>query len=249
MSLDFTLENISAIERMANKYEEGVCPTVNTIINLICFMPKEIQEELISFCLQKTEENEIRYTEASVFEKKEIVRNNEYYDNLITLFNGGKKINSSKNNPNMREYKMIEGSLYVPKDWIILNPEQEGKCKYAGVVECRNHKKYKIPHFVFFTDNRLLRDYSEEFIQYIYSLCEEKWPRFAEILKMEVKLISDSSQPFGYKNLEEHLASPIVGIFSILRDDDELFDNKPPCGALIMSNNNENENEIEDDTD
>ena len=30
---------------------------------------------------------------------------------------------------------------------------------------------------------------------------------------------------------------------------DELFDNKPPCWALIMSNNNENENEIEDDTD
>ncbi len=237
MSLDFTEDSISAIERMANNYEEGVGPTVNKMIKVICSMPEEIKKELKTFCFQKRQEYKLRYLEAGEFEKKELDRYYDYYSDLMTLINGGEEVNYWEDDPNMMVFKMKDGSLVVPKDWIILNPEQEGKCKYAGVIECRNHDKYNIPHFAFFTNNQYSCDYSDEYVQEIYSMCKEKWPRFSEILKMEVELIPDSTKPFGYKNIEEHLASPIVGLFSILRDDDELFDNKPPYGALIISNN------------
>ena len=61
----------------------------------------------------------------------------------------------------MKKVFLKEGYVIFPEDWIILPDiyDSPDKCLYAGVVESRNSEKYKIPHFVFFSNYRYGADY------------------------------------------------------------------------------------------
>ena len=232
-SLDLAEENKAAVKNMAHQYEMKMGPFINFLIKTILVMPENVKNSLRSFCIQKYQENSRKYDNAGEFEKKEIKKEIDYYLNLAKLFNGGISIDFTNAELTMKKKEMKDGVLVIPQDWIVLNPEQEGKCKYVGVVECRNNRKYGIPVFVFYTDYQYPREYSEDYIENIYGLCESKWPRFQEIISKQVEAIPDPYRPGIFLNAEEFLNAPTIGLFSIPRNDDELFDGHSPYGAFI----------------
>ena len=234
-SMDLSGDNKIAMDNMTEKFGMKYGPFLNFLIKKLCRMPDSMKQAFIAFCLQKCSEINDRLANAEGFEKKDLEEEKNSYLEMARIFNGGTPVEFSEEDPTMKKYMMEDGVLIVPKDWIILNPELEGKCRYAGVVECRNHLKYDIPHFVFFTDIQYACDYDKHYTENIYELCTEKWSRFKEIRDKEVKLIPDPEKPGRYINEEEHLASPVIGLFHILRNDDEHYDDDPPYGAVIVN--------------
>lgn len=139
---------------------------------------------------------------------------------------------------NYKHIQLKNGTLKYPADWILLPdaivaPEVSS---FAGVVECRNWEIYKIPHFVFFSNHRYAKDYTDDEITNIKKSCVAHWPEFAAVLTQQVEPpLTDPVYSHKWKQkLEEHLASPYIGYFSILSDDDPLAtDNCDPFGCLI----------------
>ena len=244
-SMNIAGENKKAVDDMTFNYGMKYGPFLNFLIKKVCLMPDSMREFFIDACLRKCDELNEKIELSSDLEKKSYEQEKKSYLEMARIFNAGKEITySGKEDPSMAKYRMKDGYLIVPKEWIVLNPQFEGEYRFAGVVECRNSAKYDIPHFVFFTDTRYACDYDDYFRQTVQEWCIEKWPRFREIIRQEVKLVSDPENPGKYLNAEEHLASPVIGLFHILRNDDELFDNNPPCGAMIVSTGtSEDENE------
>jgi hypothetical protein len=234
-SMDLSEENKEIIGKISDNMNMNTGPFINFLIKTICLMPDEIRKKYIGYSISMCQLNDEISEVASDCELKALEDENKYYLQIAQIINGGEKVYYSKDDNKMNKYKMKDGYLKIPKDWIVLNPESEGKYRFAGVVECRNHQKYGVPHFVFFTDVRYARDYDEDFTQKVYKKCEEKWGKFNEIRKKEVELKPDPINSFGYSNMREYLEAPLIGLFSILRDDDELFDGKPPYGAMIVS--------------
>lgn len=81
------------------------------------------------------------------------------YIDIATFLNEGNRISleSLEAEPTLKKYKMKDGILICPDNWIVINPEQANTMMYAGGVECRNSEKFgtknfgrTIPHFVFF---------------------------------------------------------------------------------------------------
>lgn len=133
----------------------------------------------------------------------------------------------------MKEIKMKDGKLIMPQDYIVLNPGDEGKCRLAYVLECRNSAKYGIPHFIYMTDLDGEGAY-DQLEKEMYPLCQDKWPQFqAEVLNKKVEVIRDENNHFV--NAEEHLASPYPGIFRIYRDDEPEFQEDAPDGVMILT--------------
>lgn len=234
-SMDLSGENKIAIDNMTEKFGMKYGPFLNFLIRKFCLMPGSMKQAFIAFCIQKCNEINERLSNAEGFEKKELEGEKNYYLEMARIFNGGTPVEFSEEDPTMKTYRMKDGVLVVPKDWIVLNPDFEGKCRYAGVVECRNHAKYDVPYFVFFTDTKYSCDYDQHQTEAVYAWCTEKWPRFKEIRDREVKPIPDPEKPGRYINEEEHLASPVIRLFHILRNDDEQYDDATPYGAVIVN--------------
>ena len=139
---------------------------------------------------------------------------------------------------------MKDGYLIIPKEWIVLNEEDAMYCRYAGVVECRNSAKYGIPHFVFFTHAEYGRDYDTDLIN---EMCCNAWPKFKDIMAQQVEPIKDPEKPGEYLNVQEHLASPYIGYFSIDEADSGLRDIEDmPYGAMIVRTSTENTEDDEE---
>jgi len=132
----------------------------------------------------------------------------------------------------MKKYKLLDGYLECPSDWIVLNPSEAESCKYAGVVECRNSTKYGIPTFVFFSNYRYGCDYDHSYYDHINEMCVKAWPKFQEIIDAQVIPIPDPNKKFPYiKNQKEYLESPIIGYFNIFEDGET---DDPPYGVVIV---------------
>ncbi len=146
----------------------------------------------------------------------------------------------SKNNekmaatPSMINVAIKDGVVHIPDEWIQLNPESATKCKYAGIVVCRNATKYGIPIFLFFTDYATGSDYPKTFQNSILEMCKSAWKPFkSKVLNKQVEPITDTLNPSIYINEKEHLASPYIGIFSLPDEDEDI---EPAYGAYIARN-------------
>lgn len=236
-SVDISGKNKNAMDEYTYQYDMKYGPFLNFLIRKILRMQKPMSEYLRDCCLKKCDEiNDAIITTEDEFTRQKLEQEKQEYLEMARLYAGGKEIDyDQKEDPTMTKYRVKDGYLIVPKDWIVLNPEFEGQCRYAGVVECRNSAKYGIPHFVFFTDIQYARDYDSDLEENVRDWCVEKWPDFTKVIQQEVKLIPDPENRGKYLNAEEHLASPVIGLFQILRNDDEHFKNDPPYGAMIVS--------------
>ena len=240
-SLDLTNENKHAMDEMSGRFGLKYGPFLNLLIHHIFFISDEMKQAFVSFCLAKVNEINDDLSSSDGYMKKQLESDKKSYLDLARIFNGGTPVNYNDEDPTKAKYRMKDGFLVVPKDWIILNPDLEGECRYAGVVECMNHAKYGVPHFVFFTDVQYGCDYDEALTKNIYKWCCEKWPSFNEIIELEKKgkLIPDPEKPGQYLNWDEHRALPVIGLFHILRNDDVYYDDDPPYGAVIVSTTSE----------
>ena len=79
------------------------------------------------------------------------------------------------------------GYVKYPASWITLHDllVPDNKAEYAGMLRVEKLYKQKCPVFIFGSDIKLSNYYPEEYVNKIYKACEEAWPEFAEIRKLE----------------------------------------------------------------
>lgn len=136
---------------------------------------------------------------------------------------GNASSNKMEATPSMTNVAIKDGVAHIPADWIQLNPDEASRCRYAGVVACRNATKYVIPYFVFYSNYATGADYPEDFQLHVIDMCVNAWKPFTSVvLEKQVEPVKD--------NAKEHLNSPYIGLFSV---PDEYEDSEPSCGAFI----------------
>lgn len=232
ISIDLTENNKKALENMVRNYGNRmkVSPFINLLIKTFCFMPDEIQKDFISLCKTRIADIDDNMQRAGEFEKKALEQKKEHYLTIAKILNDGFDIPSDSIHK-MVKYKIKCGFIIVPGDWIVLNPDDAEYCAFAFVVECRNSATYGIPHFLYFTHSQY-GIYKEE--ETINDLCIEKWPDFkSKVIDKQVPPIQDPETK-EYINLEEHLASPQIGLFPISLSDSRNDEDDFPFGAMIV---------------
>ena len=137
----------------------------------------------------------------------------------------------------MRITNLKNGYVEYPENWIVLKNlfGSSETCLYAGVVEARNSTKYGIPHFLFFSDKKYAKDYSDEMELKIFEACKKAWPAFEEFEKME-RPLPDFSDQNEAKKWDE---APCIHLFHIIEKGDPIYDQEydPPYGAQIIRSN------------
>ena len=88
---------------------------------------------------------------------------------------------------NTKTLNLRNGYVKYPARWITLHNllVPDNKAEYAGMIRVEKLHKQKCPVFIFASDIKLSNDYPEEYVNKIYKACEEAWPEFTEIRKME----------------------------------------------------------------
>lgn len=230
-SMDLSGENKEAVDDATENYGMKYGPFINMLIKNFLRMPTGMKQAFTGFCISKCQELDKLLEVAGAMEKKSIEMEKEQYLEIARIINGGIDIHYD-DTPDMRKIAMKDGYLIIPKDWIVVNEEDAAHYRYAGVVECRNHVKYGIPHFVFFTNAEYPKDYDTDLIN---EMCCEAWPKFKDIIDQQVEPIRDPDNPGQWLNAKEHLASPYIGHFMIDEADSDLREIEDmPYGAMIV---------------
>ena len=220
-------KNKKFLDTLVDETDTKYSPLINKIISLFYTLSPMLKEVIQTSILNKMDELTLEVEQTKdILHLKNCEKNLRDCQDILTLINGKKY---DQGNFRFKEISMNNGTLIIPRDWILLNPEDSNK-KYVGVIECRHSFKFEIPHFAFFTDEEFPVNYNED---YFKELCIAKWPKFKEIMDAQVEPISDPDAPGKYLNIDEYLASPQIGFFKIIDDLDPLFDNDPPYGAFI----------------
>ena len=209
-------------------------PLINHILRTFCLMKPKMKDTFIQFCINQTKQIDEQMKSAGLYEKSELEIEKAHYQDIASIINDGNIV--PINSLNMKEIKIKDGILIIPNDWIIVNPNDAYKHRYAAVLECRNSIKYDIPHFILFCDYKYGKDYPDDLYDDFIKLCREKWPDFKE--KVEDKQISPikNANGTGYINAEKYLSAPTIGIFHIWENGDDYFktNKEAPYGAIIV---------------
>ena len=237
-SLDVSGDNKQVLDELTDNYMSKYGPMINKIIGTFCRMPKSIRKVIEKACLAEynrlTAELE-HITEE--FHRKPLEQERESYLEILRLINGGvyEIVDEPEEEETMKKIKLSDGYLIIPKDWIVVNPEQSENCRYAAVLECRNSEKYGVPRFIYLNNYRYENEFTDSMEEHFYELCRKAWSKFSEIeeLNKKNKLVPDPEHKGQYLNAEAHLAAPIIGLFSIEEQGENPF-NDPPYGAMIV---------------
>ena len=242
-SMDLSGENKEAVDTITDNLGMKYGPFINALIKFFLRMPDSMKKAFTDFCISQCQELDKQLKVAGEFEKKNIANEKEHYLVIAQFINGGKEVHYDTK-PDMRKIAIKDGYLIIPKDWIVVNEDDAEFCRYAGVVECRNHVKYGIPHFVFFTNHEYGKDYDTDMIN---EMCCDAWPKFRDIMAQQVEPIRDPEKPGEYLNIKEHLESPYIGHFGIGEVDSDLRDIEDmPYGAMIVRTSTANTEDEEE---
>ena len=248
LSIDLTDENKSALEKARFYTHNAFGTVINNLIKLILIPHPKVKDALLR-CIRN--ELSFLYQASDVagdLEKDDINKQISIYNTLTEYLNNGKvyKKHFIKDNvPALAKYTISNGKMYIPKDWIILNPDECETSRYAIIVECRHSNDFiegkTIPHFVFLTDlsyEEFREDRSLEKV--INNLCVQKWSDFQKVIELQVDPIYEPGTS-NVLNMEEHLACPYIGYFFLYVFDDERIPNHYrikeedlPFGARII---------------
>lgn len=240
VSIDFNEANYCLVVQEAKDRGESNSMVINDMISTILTLSHDTKNDLAIYCKNQQDilYKNIHYLDIDSMEYQEKLLKMKQYEKLIKLFGDIHQ----KEDDNMRRILLKEGYCIFPKDWIMLDPiEGEGSaedCMYAGVVECRNGKRWNVPHFVYFCNYKYGSDYPSDFEDKVYKQCEKKYPRFKELFNMQMELsFADMKDPEKVKEFSEN---PCFGLFSFVEKGDPLFWNsaspnyKTPAGTLIV---------------
>lgn len=241
-SIVVTGDNKKTLDELTENYNYKYGPMINKIIGTFCRMPKKIRKVIEKACLAEYNRltEELAHIEEK-FHRKPLEQELEFYLEILRLINGGiYKITDETEEPTMKKIKLADGYLIIPSDWIVVNPEQAENCHYAAVLECMHSDQYGVPHFIYLNNYKYGNEFTDSMKEDFFSLCCKEWPRFKEIEEINEKnqLIPDPNNKGEYLNLEEHLAAPVIGLFSIEEKGENPIE-RMPYGAMIIRNENE----------
>ena len=240
LSFDLTDENTKTLEAIKADQHTPFGQTLNSLVELFCRIPADVNGELLDFCKSKIQELYEEMDRAGEYEAQALMNKSQTYQNLAMFLNHGFRIsiNSSESKPKMQKIEMLNGCLICPSDYIILNRDAAEYCDYASVVEVRN-AKFGVPHFVYF-HLKDANDYTDSDYKMIEESCVREWPRFQEIIDSLVEAIPDpdADNKWQYLNEKEVNESPQIGHFSIYIQGDPRYPSnyKPPMGTKIIRN-------------
>lgn len=246
-SLDVSGDNKEVLDEITSNYNLKYGPIINKIISTFCLMPKSIKKVIEKACLNEynrlTEELK-NLTEE--FHRQPLVQEQDFYMDILRLMNKGTYEFANEEPPEktMKKIRLCDGYLLIPSDWIVVNPERAESCRYATVLECRNSKKYGVPHFIYLNNCQYGRDFTNDMERDFFNLCRKQWNKFTEIeeLSNKNKLVPDPDNKGQYLNAKEYLAAPSIGLFSIAEQGDRSI-GEPPYGAMIVRTENESAEE------
>ena len=224
------------LDKLTDNYSTKYGPMLNFILRKLCMMPPKIKEAFIRFCKSQARELEKQIKVAEEFEKAELQQEKKHYLEIARIINDGSEVTIDEEQPEMIEIEIKDGILIIPEDWIIVNPEEAKKHRYAAVLECRNSAKFGIPHFIMYCDYKYGNEYPDEFDKKFKALCRKAWPDFKEKVEdKQVKAILKENGK-GYVNGDQFMAAPNIGIFHIWESDDEHLEayGEPPYGSMIV---------------
>jgi len=240
LSIDLTPENRQTLEEIKKTYGIPYGDTINTILTAVLAQSPESSASLLGFLKSEMRTISAKLNVTGAYGNEQLKQQYNEYGILARCFNDWKYLTPRDlcSKEKLQKIRIKNGLLICPEDWIILNPEEAREKEYAGVVECNNSSFYHIPHFVWFRESPSVTDITLEEKESVKKMCVQKWPHFKDIIQKQVTLVSDSEYPGNYKNLDEWMRSPEIGLFTILADDNPLYDaeKKPPFGAKIIKN-------------
>ena len=244
MSIDFSNEAIELINKAKKNYywtnnkRASNSLVINDLVTKVLGCPndlsviivKSLKSMLGHYNLLLLNEKQNQFLIEDFNKKIELI------EGIIMLFN---VYETKKDKDYMR--KIILGfnrSIVFPSDWIVLN-EQDALCSSeAYVVECRNHGKYNIPHFLYLGDDSEMKDgdYTQEFRTKLYEIILNSYQDFKIVLNNQVGLIINEGKIMNSSDYEK---SPTIGIFKIINSEQlkkiHEFDKKyePPYNAVV----------------
>ena len=242
LSLTLTAKNRQVLERIKEERGTSYVDTINCLIGVFGIIPERIKKAIR--LAVKDELKEIRRTKktAGNMLRNELEMQEDAAKKVLMYLTGKEEVAGDEGNDGVSDHRDIvikEGTLHIPANWIMLNPEQATRMPYAGVVECRNSHSFgvdkcgeEIPHFVFFCEYKYGRDYPEELFEQINQMCCNKWPDFETVLECQVE---PSFIDGVLVNEREWSKSPTIGYFHIREKGDPIYgNNEAPYGALII---------------
>lgn len=237
VSIDFLEPEYALLTEQAKREGKSNSFIVNGLINLFLRLSPEVGSKIGKFCYEQYLKEKENLEKLSGFERDEAQKRMEQYEKLSAYFGYNTKAEAD---PGMKITFLKDGYVQYPKDWIVLQDVfgPADSCMYAGVVESRNSEKYGIPHFIFFSNTKYGKDYTDEMHTKIYDACSKAWPDFGKYFNMQV--------PARYTTDMEYVkkwdAAPCFGLFHIVEKGDPMYwtdsspDYKPPFGAMIIRN-------------
>lgn len=238
LSFDLSDENAETLEAIKIEQRTPFGQTINSLIELFCRIPSDVNTELLAFCKGRIEELSEEMDRAGAYEFQTLQNKSQTYQKLATFLNHGDTISTGnmESKPKMQRIEMLNGILICPSDYIILNKEDAEHCEYASVVEVRN-AKFGVPHFIYF-HSKEADAYTDNDCKTIEDLCVKEWPRFQKIIDSLVEPIPDpaSEYKWHFLNAKEVSEAPKIGHFGIYIQGDSRYPGnfEPPMGTKII---------------
>ena len=238
LSIDLPDENRRKLEQIKERTRIPYGGTINTLISTFCDLPDELRSDLSDFCIAKLQILCDQMDRAGGFELEALASKTKRYMDILSFLSDGSPVSldAIKRKPRMTTISIKDGVVVYPEDWIVVNREAAPERRYAGVVECRDADGIRIPHFLFFTNRKYAREYTEQEIAQINRLCAHASQIFARVQEMQVKPVPDPDHPGRYLNEKEYLDAPQIGYFALYEQGDPAYpsDYDPPYGAKII---------------
>lgn len=238
LTIDLSDENRTILEDIKKKSRSPYGNTINYLIKTFCNIPDSVKKELLEAIKPLIKKTQDQLVEAEIFKFKELTEKAQAYIDIATFLNDGQStfMNETDTSKSMKKIPIKNGYLICPTDYIIINPEDAENMEYAGVIECRNSDKFGIPHLLFFTNKKYNSEYDSLYEDSILHQCCKIYPRFSEIMDMQVTPIDDPEKPGFTLNAKEWMNAPTIGFFHVYIQDDPRYGRNynPPDGTRIV---------------
>lgn len=209
LSVDLTEKNKETLERVNEQTKIPYGSIINGIIESFFDMPDDMYEIFRKFIITKIRNIHIMMEGAGCFEEQRLLKEKKYYTRIADYLDIDYEIIGDKKDVySMKTIPMNNGLLICPNNWIIVNPEKAEESSYASVIECRNADKFGIPHLLIFSNYESVKDYDEMYKNEIFKMCCKVYPKFDDILKMQIKLIQNINE-------DEWIKAPIIGFYDV----------------------------------
>lgn len=238
-SIDFKNETYTLLTKVAERLDESKSTIVNYLLANVLGLSQTTKNELAIAIDNMIRRRENSDSTEEIFGATETQADIERLRNMVLLLNNG---NSVENSTRQTIY-LRNGMVDAPNDFIVADKEHAAEYEYCGVIEFRNAQKYDLPHIMYFTNFYREFQYTDEEKQRIYNECIKAYPRFKDILNLQVIPIykdnnEHSTNPADFINMEEWEAAPTIGMFSVPEKGDMNFwrSKNPPYGIEITRN-------------